>query len=385
MREYFIINGVLNPGDLLSINDIIPIQFVNLEEDKKILKIFYCSVIMINDTNCILKCDTSNQPIKTTTNNINNAKSINSTIFLLFNIKQEDFPVETPYNINSEDKSSLDDFSIGVFVAIIIACIIIIVALTIEQSKFEFIAFCIMSVLLLVTFIKEWIDLFSCGIVESCLTKKKKLQYFMKYSMSLFITILAFLMAKRSIYKRDGILIRFSYSCSMCADFSFSIIKAFFPDSVLNTILGITFFIGYQCIMIFRHSRDKDDDNHFPKVYIAPICFLLVFIVLFAVGLFSITISIVAVYASTVVCSLIISIRAPCKNFYPARNALLIRWGMVLFTIGDFMVGVEMLSGDDHSAMLTIASVANNLVWIFYLPGQLLLIFSCVAKIFNYK
>ena len=379
--DHFLIKGKLNPENLLSKGDLIPLQFIEFNKNQKNLKKIYCTVTRVNGTNCTLRCDTMNQPIKTTTNNFNLAKSINSNIFLTFNFKQEDTIVETPFPKNFINTNYSNDFFIGVFIGIIIVCIIIIIASSIEQNKFEIIILIIMGVLLLITFIKEWVVFASCGAVERCLIKNKLLQYFLKFSMSLLVTILAFIAAKRALYKRDGILLRIGFIFSMFADFSFSIIKAFFPDSFLNTVLGISSFMIYQLIMIFKHSRQNDGDNHFPKIYIAPAVFVVVFIILCAVGIFSVVIGLVAIYASIVICSLIISVRVPCKNYYPPKNAKFIRWGMVLFTIGDLMVGVAMFSGEDHSAIMTIAAVANNLVWILYLPGQVLLIWGSVEEI----
>ena len=385
-RDYFIIKGILNPVNLLSKGDIIPIQFVGYNsKGEKALKKISCTTMKINGTNSTLKCDTTNQPIKTTTKNINHAKSVRSQIFLTFNIKQEDIAVETPYPKIIGDSPYSNDFFVGVFISIIIICIIILIASTIEQYKFEILICCIIVALLLATLIKDWYDFITIGAKERRLTKARYLVYFTKFGMSFLATVLAFMLAKRAIHKRDAILLRLCFIFSTGADFSFSIIRAFFPNSILNTILGITFFMVYQIGMIYRHSRENEIDRHFPKIYFVPAFFLLVFIILLSIGIIDYAIGLVAVYASIVICSLIISIKAPCKNLYPPRNVKFIRWGMILFTIGDVMVGAAMVSGDDNSPIQYISTIADNIVWIFYLPGQILLILSAVEKIFDTK
>ena len=383
--NYFRIRGILNPENLLSKGDVIPIQFVEFNKGQKMQKKISCTAINIKKPNCTLKCDTTNQPIKTTINNINLARSIDSDIYLTFNMKQDDSPVETPFPKNVGDTKFSSDFSLGVFFSIIIICIIIIIASTIEINKFEIVVSCLISVLLIATFVKDWCDFAVCGAVERCLLKKEYIQYYFKFFISLLITILAFMVAKRAIYKRDALLIRLGFFFSMWADFGFSIIKAFFPKSMLSSALGIGFFMIFQLIMIFRHSRESENDNHFPKIYIAPLVILVVFIILCAVGVVSLVIGFVAIYASILICSLIVSVRVPCKNYYQPRNAKFIRWGMILFTIGDVMVGCGMLSGEDHSAKQIISCIANNIIWILYIPGQILLIMSSVEKILFWK
>jgi len=385
-KDYFIIKGKLNPEDLLSKGDIIPIKFVGYDtKGEKTFQKISCTAMKINGTNCTLKCDTTNQPIKTTIKNINHAKSIRSKIYLTFNINQEDIAIETPYPKIINDKPYSNEFFVGVFISIILICIIILIATTIEQYKFEILICGIMVALLLATLIKDWYDFITIGAKERRLTAARYLVYFTKFSMSFLATVLAFMIAKRAIHKRDAILLRLCFIFSMGADFSFSIIRAFFPDSILNTILGITFFVVYQVGMIYRHTRETEIDRHFPKIYFVPAFFLLAFIILLAVGVIDYAIGLVAVYASIVICSLIMSIKAPCKNLYPQRNVKFIRWGMILFTIGDVMVGAAMVSGEDNSPIQYISTIADNLVWLFYLPGQILIIWSAAEKIFDLK
>ena len=121
----------------------------------------------------------------------------------------------------------------------------------------------------------------------------------------------------------------------------------------------------FQTILIYRHSRKSDSDDSFPVLLWFLFAAAAIAIALFCTGaigltLGNVTIALVAVY-----------------SFYPAASAKCIRWGMVAFFIGDALVGLSLISGEDHSAVQLTASIAKNFIWWFYVPAQLMLIFAC--------
>lgn len=222
---------------------------------------------------------------------------------------------------------------------------------------------------------KDWYDFSQCGAVDQCLSASKTVQYFLKFAMSFLLTVLAFVTARDSFSARDGHLLRTAFVFSLLADFAFSVFNVIVPDSgCLSTALGIGFFMVFQVILIYRHSRKAESDRSIPKVYGLLAAALVAGGVLFVTGKFCITSAIVFAYAFFVIASVVVGYLARYKGYFAAGSTGLIFWGMFLFFWGDAFVGLSMLSGDDHSVKQLIATVANNFIWVVYVPAQLLLI-----------
>ena len=56
---------------------------------------------------------------------------------------------------------------------------------------------------------------------------------------------------------------------------------------------------------------------------------------------------------------------------FPKKNALFIMIGMIFFFIGDFLVGIEIITEDIY-----IKNILNLFLWIFYTPAVTLLALS---------
>ena len=88
-----------------------------------------------NDT-CILNCDTSNQPIKTTTRNLHLSTSDDTTLVTL-SMKDggNDAPIETPIdsgnNNNISYRKNSSGLSGGAIAGIVIACAVVLIAASI--------------------------------------------------------------------------------------------------------------------------------------------------------------------------------------------------------------------------------------------------------------
>jgi hypothetical protein len=190
-----------------------------------------------------------------------------------------------------------------------------------------------------------------------------------------------FLVSRDSFSKLDAKLLRMAFVFSLLADCSFSMVKFFAPDErALSNILGIAFFIMFQVVLIHRHTRTSETDDKPGKIH----KFLLLPVAGFSAALFggnvieptldNITAVIVVVYGIFVITSLIVGILAPRNSYFPAANAKLIRWGMVAFFFGDVLVGLALITSEDHSTVQAVAEIANNFVWWVYVPAQLMLI-----------
>lgn len=249
------------------------------------------------------------------------------------------------------------------------------------ENTAQRVVFGLIAILLAVTTGKDWFDFYSCGAVNQCLVDAGSLQLLTKFSMSFLLTVMAFLVSRDSFSKLDAKTLRIAFIFSLLADFSFSMVKFFAPDErALSNILGIAFFIMFQVGLIHRHTRKSETDTKPSKVH----KFLLIPVAAFTGALFggkiveptldNITLVIVVVYGIFVIASMVVGILAPRNGYFPAANAQLIRWGMVTFFFGDVLVGLALLTGEDHSALSAVAEVANNFVWWVYVPAQFMLI-----------
>ncbi len=246
------------------------------------------------------------------------------------------------------------------------------------------VVFGLIAILLLVTTGKDWFDFYSCGAVNQCLADAGTLQLFTKFSMSCLLTVLAFIVSRDSFSKLDAKMLRIAFIFSLLADFSFCMVKVIAPDErALSDIIGIAFFIMFQVVLIHRHTRKSETDTKPSKVH----KFLLIPVAAFAASLLggnvieptldNITLVIVVVYGVFLITSMVVGILAPRNSYFPAANAQLVRWGMVTFFFGDVLVGLALLTGEDHSALQAVAEIANNFVWWVYVPAQLMLIAAC--------
>lgn len=249
------------------------------------------------------------------------------------------------------------------------------------ENTAQRVVFGLIAILLAVTTGKDWLDFYRCGAVNQCLIDAGTLQLFTKFSISCLLTVMAFLVSRDSFSKLDAKTLRIAFIFSLLADFSFSMVKFFAPDErALSNILGIAFFIMFQVGLIHRHTRKSETDTKPGKVH----KFLLIPVAAFTGALFggkiveptldNITLVIVVVYGIFVIASMVVGILAPRNSYFPAANAQLIRWGMVTFFFGDVLVGLALLTGEDHSALQAVAEIANNFVWWVYVPAQFMLI-----------
>jgi hypothetical protein len=220
--------------------------------------------------------------------------------------------------------------------------------------------------------------------VNQCLIDAGTLQLLTKFSMSCLLTVMAFLVSRDSFSKLDAKTLRIAFIFSLLADCSFSMVKFFAPDErAISNILGIAFFIMFQVGLIHRHTRTSETDDKPGKVH----KFLLIPVAGFAASLLggkvieptlgNVMLVVVAVYAIFLITSLVVALLVSRNSYFPAASARLIRWGMVVFFIGDALVGLALMTGEDHSTLQAVAETANNFVWWAYVPAQLMLIASC--------
>lgn len=238
----------------------------------------------------------------------------------------------------------------------------------------------LISVLAAAFFIRDWYVFYQCGAVESCLADSSYFQHYTKFAVTATITIIAFFVGKNSLCKRDHRILQVGMLTALCADACFKILhnaKSLADYSTEFSLLGICFFMIFQTIFIFRHTRKSDTDNSIPWIMVIPLLTLFIFNALIMFKFFgSALIPTVATYAAFLTCSLIVACKVSKVGYFPQKNATLIKRGMILFYIGDICVGLSMATGPDHSTQEIIATVANNFVWYLYVPALICLVLS---------
>ena len=225
----------------------------------------------------------------------------------------------------------------------------------------------VIAILALSFVMMDWLVFYRCGAVEQCLVAGSTYQNITKFAVTAIVTLVVFLIGKGGLSSRDRILLQVAFALILCADFCMKIL----PDS---TLPGIGFFMAVQTLFIVRHTRRNDDDNSFPRILCIPFAAGVLATLLFLLGVFGgPTLPVVAAYGVFVSCSLIVACKASRNGYFPARNALQIKWGMILFFCCDVCVGISGAVGADHSVQEIVATVAHNLVWVFYTPALVLL------------
>lgn len=233
-------------------------------------------------------------------------------------------------------------------------------------------------VLTLSCLVKDWVDFAHCGAFNSCLLSECVFQNFGKFTISLLLAVLAFYAGSFACCAQDAKWFRIAFVFSLIADSCFRLLPMIPVELPTSTsILGIVFFMFYQSAMIIRHTRVSDSDSHIPKVFAIPFAILLAFLILHSLNLVSQLVFVVASYGAFLICSVVMGVKAGSLGYFSNHKARLIKIGMIAFFFGDVLVGGSLAMGDSGSPLEMIAAISNNLIWIVYVPAQLLLIKSC--------
>lgn len=247
-------------------------------------------------------------------------------------------------------------------------------------SKLVSIYTALAATLFVAFFVRDWLVLYQCGAVQSCLDYSSDFQNITKFIVTSIAALIAFSIGKLKFAKRDRLFVQVAFAMILCADFCFKILYNYFGtienrDNFIT--VGIVFFFIAQMIFIYRHTRVSEDDWSFPWIYCIPVAaiFSMAFLTYFHV-LESFELMAVLVYAPTLFCSLFVACRASKRGFFPEKNAFLIMLGMICFTCCDILTGVSLLTGEDHSTREIIAAVSNNFIWLFYVPAIMTLALS---------
>ncbi len=183
--------------------------------------------------------------------------------------------------------------------------------------------------------------------------------------------IITLLTGKDSLSKRDLFLLQIGLFFTVIADYFFLIEHKY--------TLGVLSFCIVQIIYSIRHDIQKKDVTI--RNYM--IIFLTVFSSYLIINTFIIKIDLLFVvgfyYSMALITSVAKAIKARKNNLYPYPNKHMIAWGMILFLLCDINVGLANITkvvNLSQSLLKTFLDKSFLLIWLFYLPSQVLLALS---------
>lgn len=190
--------------------------------------------------------------------------------------------------------------------------------------------------------------------------KTKLSMNILKYLSIVFCFLITLIWSENSINTKDLKLLQMGMFFTLIADLFLVILD--------YHIAGVITFSIVQMVYITRYTEGKSYKiiKRLIEVFIliSITCFLINrYIIkiefLIAVGLF---------YSICILISILESIKAAKKGIYPNLNKNMIVWGMILFALCDLNVGLSRIE--------SIHNISSKLIWIFYLPSQVLLSLS---------
>lgn len=204
---------------------------------------------------------------------------------------------------------------------------------------------------------------------------KNKNFYLYSTNIKFFSIIICFIIGlstgKDGYDKEDNLLLISALFFTVLADLNLLILD--------NFILGIFLFIIVQMIYIMRHSR-KNTGFNYKYVYVFSL-YILLFLIIKNLNIFkneSILISAAIVYGLVLINSLIIAYSTFNNKFFSKRTCKIISLAITLFFLCDINVGLFNISSYFHFTpkIVKFEYIISNLIWIFYLPSQILLCLS---------
>lgn len=192
----------------------------------------------------------------------------------------------------------------------------------------------------------------------------------MKYTSIILCFFTSIITNRCALHIQDIFLLRLGLLATVFADLFLVILE--YPT------LGVIFFSIVQIIYSIRYDVIKTHSiiaNYLYLFFIIIIAYLIsnFFIeidFLYAIALY---------YSIAIIISISKAIKAYKSNLYPSPNKYLILVGMILFLLCDVNVGIYNITkiiNYSESFYDRLRNASNLLIWIFYLPSQVLLSLS---------
>ena len=202
---------------------------------------------------------------------------------------------------------------------------------------------------------------------------------YIKYSCILLCFLLSILSTKYSfidivtdiVNHRDLFLFRLAISVTVIADLCLVILDF--------SILGVVFFSFVQIIYCIRYTTKKLKETLINFFIIFENIVLLYMVASLFIEKINILLPISLFYCICLITSVIKAIKTWKNNLYPSPSKYIIVFGMILFLLSDICVALSNITEVLPLVGYLIGGIqpiAGLLVWILYLPSQLLLSLS---------
>jgi len=186
----------------------------------------------------------------------------------------------------------------------------------------------------------------------------------LKYSTIVICFIISLLIGSHGYSKEDKLLVQFARFFTLIADY-FLVISS-------NPSMGIFFFSLVQITYIIRHSIMED--KKYKNLIFFIVALIIALITSLNIKIPSIDkdlIVLALIYASLLTTSLYCAVSTISRGKYLKKSSWVIALGMFLFFMCDLNVGLYNTVVEGNMKFLL-----GFLIWIFYLPSQLLLTLS---------
>lgn len=202
----------------------------------------------------------------------------------------------------------------------------------------------------------------------------------LKYVGILLCLLLTVLIGSKGHDKKDTRLLKLAFFLTAVADL-FMVILDF------NT-LGILVFCLVQITYIKRHRRTIRKKDKLTWLTLAIILVIIISRILTDsfnkgtnnISLSEVTLTLGSIYAIILSYSVYTGWKTVKGNFYPVYSKYLISIGITLFLLCDINVALSSIAQNLFIGSIEISAVSRFLVWIFYLPSQVLLALSGYSR-----
>lgn len=216
--------------------------------------------------------------------------------------------------------------------------------------------------LLYVTFL--YMDINDCNWVIS--------SDIIKYGCILLCFSMSFIVGKNPLNRKDIKLLQCGLFFTLLADLCLLFIPSFFS-------IGVLFFSIVQITYTIRYNINKKEFIIKWFIFIFGIILTMYAIAWFIAEKMDFLFLVTGFYAVCLLSSVSSAIFSCFKKAYPKPNNILILSGMLFFLLCDINVGLsnaaELIS-NTGSQTETMAAISRQLIWLFYLPSQVLLSLS---------
>jgi len=175
---------------------------------------------------------------------------------------------------------------------------------------------------------------------------------------------MSLLIGSHGYSKEDKLLVQLARLFTLIADY-FLVISS-------NYTMGIFFFSLVQITYIIRHSIMEDKKYKNLMFFIVALTIALITLLNIELPSFEKDLIVLAlIYASLLTTSLYCAVSTISRGKYFKKSSWIIALGMVLFFMCDLNVGLYNIVGEGN-----VKFFLGFLIWLFYLPSQLLLTLS---------